>query len=74
MNENLDLSLILKDCPMGTKLYCTFLGDVTFQCIEKDRIIIKMVMTIQNICVELLKIALSIINGGRNSYDSRRNS
>ena len=30
MNENLDLSLILKDCPMGTKLYCTFLGDVTF--------------------------------------------
>ena len=41
MKENLNLSLILKDCPKGTKLYCTFLGDVTFQCIEKDRIIIK---------------------------------
>ena len=41
MKENLDLSLILKDCPKGTKLYCTFLGDVTFQCIEEDRIIIK---------------------------------
>ena len=41
MNENLDLCLILKDCPKDTKLYCTFLGDVIFHCIEEDRIIIK---------------------------------
>lgn len=41
MNENLDLRLILKGCPKGTKLYCTFLGDVIFQYIEEDRIIIK---------------------------------
>ena len=41
MNENLDLCLILKDCPKDTKLYCTFLGDVIFQYIEEDRIIIK---------------------------------
>lgn len=41
MNENLDLSLTLKDCPKSTKLYCTFLGDVTIQCIKEDRIIIK---------------------------------
>ena len=30
MNENLNLCLILKDCPKNTKLYCTFLGDVLF--------------------------------------------
>lgn len=41
MNENLDLCLILKDCPKDTKLYCTFLGNVIFQYIEEDRIIIK---------------------------------
>lgn len=28
MNENLDLCKILKDCPIGTKLYSTLLGDV----------------------------------------------
>lgn len=41
MNNNLNLCEILKDCLKNTKLYCTFLGDVTFQCIEEDRIIIK---------------------------------
>lgn len=41
MNENLNLCEILKNCPKNTNLYCTFLGDVTFQCIEEDRIIIK---------------------------------
>lgn len=41
MNENINLCKILKDCPKDTKLYCTFLGYVTFQCIKKDRIIIK---------------------------------
>lgn len=41
MNENLDLCLILKDCPKDTKLYCTFLGNVIFQYIGEDRIIIK---------------------------------
>lgn len=30
MNENLDLVEILKDCPEGTKLYSTILGDVRF--------------------------------------------
>ena len=40
MNENLDLCLILKDCPKGTKLYCTFLGDVLFSKIEDNKIII----------------------------------
>lgn len=28
MNENIDLTKILKDCPKGTKLYSTIFGDV----------------------------------------------
>ena len=28
MNENIDLTKILKDCPAGTPLYSTKLGDV----------------------------------------------
>ena len=40
MNENLDLCLILKDCPKGTELYCTFLGDVLFSKIEDNKIFI----------------------------------
>ena len=31
MNENIDLTKILKDCPKGTKLYSTVLGYVIFQ-------------------------------------------
>ena len=30
MNENLDLTKILKDCPKGTKLYSTIYGEVEF--------------------------------------------
>lgn len=30
MNENIDLTKILKDCPKGTKLYSTVHGEVTF--------------------------------------------
>ena len=30
MNENLNLVEILKDCPVGTKLYSTIYGDVEF--------------------------------------------
>ena len=41
MNENLDLCLILKDCPKDTKLYCTFLGDVLFSKIEDNKIFIR---------------------------------
>ena len=40
MNENLDLCLILKDCPKDTKLYCTFLGDVLFSKIEDNKIFV----------------------------------
>lgn len=34
MNENIDLTKILKDCPKGTKLYSTIFGDVIFERID----------------------------------------
>ena len=36
MNENIDLTKILKDCHKGTKLYSTIFGDVTFCYIDKN--------------------------------------
>ena len=40
MNENLDLCLILRDCPKDSKLYCTFLGDVLFFKIVNNKIFV----------------------------------
>ena len=36
MNENIDLTKILKDCPEGTPLYSSTLGDVTFKEIDNE--------------------------------------
>ena len=36
MNENIDLTKILKDCPEGTKLYSSIFGQVEFQYIKLD--------------------------------------
>ena len=38
MNENIDLTKILKDCPKGTKLYSTIYGEVTFSHINNSSI------------------------------------
>ena len=35
MNENIDLTKILKDCPKGTKFYSTVYGEVAFNKINK---------------------------------------
>ena len=35
MNENIDLTKILKNCPKGTKFYSTVYGEVTFNKINK---------------------------------------
>ena len=35
MNQNIDLTKILKDCPKGTKLYCSIYGEVEFVCIDE---------------------------------------
>ena len=34
MNENIDLTKILKDCPKGWEFYSTIFGEVEFECIE----------------------------------------
>lgn len=36
MNEKIDLTKILKDCPKGTKLYSTIFGYVRFCYIDKS--------------------------------------
>ena len=36
MNENIDLTKILKDCPEGTELWSDNYGEVQFLCILKD--------------------------------------
>ena len=36
MNENVDLTKILKDCPKGWKFYSSILGDVTFSKIDNS--------------------------------------
>ena len=37
MNENIDLTKILKDCPKGTKLYSPIFGEVDFIKIRSDK-------------------------------------
>lgn len=41
MNENIDLTKILKDCPRGTKLYSTIFGEVEFESIHNSSCSIK---------------------------------
>ena len=36
MNENINLTKILKDCPKGTKLYSTLFGDVELEKVYKN--------------------------------------
>ena len=36
MNENIDLTKILKDCPKGTKIYSTVFGEVEFDEIKEE--------------------------------------
>lgn len=38
MNENIDLTKILKDCPKGTKLYSTIFGDVKLVSVYKNEV------------------------------------
>ena len=47
MNENIDLTKILKDCPKGTKLYSSTLGDVTFKEID-NRVIYPIIVSCFN--------------------------
>lgn len=41
MNENIDLTKILKDCPKGTKFYSSLFGEVEFNRISYRRIVVE---------------------------------
>ena len=65
MNENIDLTKILKDCPKGTKLYSSVHGEVEFEHIETY-------CRHQYVIIELKDLLLERINfNGKlyNSYD-----
>ena len=65
MNENIDLTKILKDCPKGTKLYSLIHGEVEFEHIETY-------CRHQYVIIELKDFLLERINfNGKlyNSYD-----
>ena len=55
MNENIDLTQILKDCPKGWKFYSNVLGEVEFICIDSD----------------IYKIKVEAANGEINSFTSK---
>ena len=55
MNENIDLTQILKDCPKGTKFYSNVLGEVEFICIDSD----------------IYKIKVEATNGEINGFTSK---
>lgn len=38
MNENIDLTKILKDCPKGWKFYSSVYGEVKFDCVRDDEL------------------------------------
>ena len=62
MNENIDLTKILKDCPRGTKLYSSIFGQVEFQYIKSDSIY-PIVIKLENGTIE------SIAFDGKIFYD-----
>ena len=55
MNENIDLTKILKDCPKGTKLYSTIFGTVKFDRIKKGDEYPIVFVTIQGDICNVLK-------------------
>ena len=53
MNENIDLTMILKDCPKGFKLYSLVHGEVKFSDIDTDPISPWVYVTDDNnVCIE----------------------
>ena len=65
MNENIDLTKILKDCPKGTKFYTSIWGEVTFIEIKKDQNCLYPICIDTNtssICTNLTKDGCYLIN------------
>ena len=68
MNENLDLTKILEECPNGTKLYSTVLGDVIFMWVNSEDKLYPIVLKAYNECTRESCIVYSTTDG-RYRYD-----
>lgn len=64
MNENLDLTKILKDCPKGIKLYSTIHGEIEFDHID-ETIIYPIVLRVNN------NIYHSVTKDGKSLIESK---
>lgn len=65
MNENIDLTKILKDCPKGTKFHSPLFGEVKFDCISYGRIIIECIAL--NLLVEFDRAGKYLIEVSENN-------
>ena len=63
MNENIDLTKILKDCPTGTKLYSSVHGEVEFERIETAFRHLYVVIKLKDLPLERINL-----NGKLNNY------
>ena len=62
MNENIDLTKILKDCPKGTKLYSTIYGEVEFYNIVESSFYPITVRTVNGLCPCVTKYGMYAID------------
>ncbi len=61
MNENIDLTQILRDCPIGTKLYSPIFGEVKFNGLDlEDTYPISVIITSDNDFQEFTKEGLNL--------------
>ena len=62
MNENIDLTKILKDCPIGWEFYSSIHGDVTFRGIETDsEWPVKFFYFVKNDSKKVVRVSISLI-------------
>ena len=62
MNEKIDLTKILKDCPKGTKLYSTIYGEVEFYTIAESGFYPITVRTVNGLCPCVTKYGMYAID------------
>ena len=62
MNEKIDLTKILKDCPKGTKLYSTIYGEVEFYNIVESGFYPITVRTVNGLCPCVTKYGMYAID------------
>ena len=62
MNENIDLTNILKDCPTGTKLYSSVHGEVEFERIETTFGHLYVVIRLRDLLLERINLNGKLYN------------